>query len=223
MYGNEEEVGRAVRESGLRREDVFITTKLPPDRVGRERETLEASLEALGVDHVDLWLIHWPPSSPADSIPVWRELLAARDEGLARAVGVSNYSTGRDRRADPGDRGEPGGQPDPVEPVAVRPAAARRAPGPGRGAGGVQPVQDQRPRRPGADPDRRRARRLPGPGGAALAHRPRDRGDPEVGDPGADHAPTSTSSTSRSPPRRCATSTRSARSDSAVSFSRERR
>ncbi|MEU5907805.1 aldo/keto reductase [Micromonospora sp. NPDC047467] len=93
MYGNEREVGRAVRESGLRREDIFITTKLPPDRVGRERETLEASLEALGVDQVDLWLIHWPPSSPGDSIPMWRELLAARDENLARAVGVSNYST----------------------------------------------------------------------------------------------------------------------------------
>ncbi|MEH1165444.1 aldo/keto reductase [Micromonospora sp. CPCC 205539] len=93
VYGNEKEVGRAVKESGLRREDIFITTKLPPDRVGRERQTLEASLDALGVDHVDLWLIHWPPSSPGDSIPLWRELLAARDEDLARAVGVSNYST----------------------------------------------------------------------------------------------------------------------------------
>ncbi|MFI6780026.1 aldo/keto reductase [Micromonospora sp. NPDC050276] len=95
VYGNEREVGRAVRESGLRREDVFITTKLPPNRVGQERATLEASLEALGVDHVDLWLIHWPPSSPTDSIPLWRELLAARDENLTRAVGVSNYSTGQ--------------------------------------------------------------------------------------------------------------------------------
>lgn len=93
MYGNEEEVGRAVAESGLRREDVFITTKLPPERVGRERETIEQSLRALGVDFVDLWLVHWPPSSPGDSIPVWREMLAARDEGLVRAVGVSNYST----------------------------------------------------------------------------------------------------------------------------------
>ena len=93
MYGNEEEVGRAVAESGLRREDVFITTKLPPDRVGRERETIEASLRALGVDQVDLWLVHWPPSNRTDSIPVWREMLAARDKGLTRAVGVSNYST----------------------------------------------------------------------------------------------------------------------------------
>ncbi|MGS2616504.1 aldo/keto reductase [Micromonospora sp. LZ34] len=93
MYRNEEEVGRAVQESGLRREDVFLTTKLLPGDVGRERAAIEASLRALGVDHVDLWLVHWPPSNPADSIPVWREMLAARDEGLARAVGVSNYST----------------------------------------------------------------------------------------------------------------------------------
>ncbi|MCW3815505.1 aldo/keto reductase [Micromonospora sp. DR5-3] len=93
MYGNEQEVGRAVKESGLRREDVFITTKLPPERAGRERETIEASLRALDTDYIDLWLIHWPPASPGDSIPVWREFLAARDEGLARTVGVSNYST----------------------------------------------------------------------------------------------------------------------------------
>ncbi|MET7749571.1 aldo/keto reductase [Micromonospora sp. NPDC005367] len=93
VYGNEKEVGQAVQESDLRREDLFITTKLPPDRVGRERETLEASLRSLGTDYVDLWLIHWPPSSPGDSIPLWRELLAAREENLVRAVGVSNYST----------------------------------------------------------------------------------------------------------------------------------
>ncbi|MEU5550602.1 MULTISPECIES: aldo/keto reductase [unclassified Micromonospora] len=93
MYGNEEEVGRAVRESGLRREDVFITTKLPADQVGRERETIEASLRALGLDYVDLWLLHWPPSDPGALIPTWREMLAARDANLARAVGVSNFST----------------------------------------------------------------------------------------------------------------------------------
>src|SRR2546430_357960 len=63
MYGNEEEVGRALRDSGIRREDVFVTTKIPAGRVGRERETLDASLTALGTDHVDLWLIHSPPSS----------------------------------------------------------------------------------------------------------------------------------------------------------------
>lgn len=93
MYGNEEEVGGALRDSGLRREDVFVTTKIPSGRAGRERETLEASLTALGTDRVDLWLIHSPPSSAAGSVAMWRQLLTLRDEGLARAVGVSNYST----------------------------------------------------------------------------------------------------------------------------------
>lgn len=92
MYGNEQEVGRAIRDSGLRREDVFVTTKIPAGGAGRERQVLADSLAALGTDHVDLWLIHSPPSR-TDSVAMWQELLAVRDEGLARAVGVSNYST----------------------------------------------------------------------------------------------------------------------------------
>jgi diketogulonate reductase-like aldo/keto reductase len=94
MYRNEAEVGRAVRDSGLDRRDVFITTKLPPGNVGRERATLDASLRALGTDYVDLWLVHWPPAGQA-SPRVWEEFLAVRNEGLARAVGVSNYSIGQ--------------------------------------------------------------------------------------------------------------------------------
>lgn len=90
-YGNEAEVGRALRDSGLDRRDVFVVTKLPPSGNGRERKTLAASLRALGTDYVDLWLVHWPPGGKARP-NTWRELLAARDEGLARAVGVSNYS-----------------------------------------------------------------------------------------------------------------------------------
>src|SRR4051794_14081480 len=90
MYGNEAEVGRALRDSGVPRDEVFVTTKLPPDRAGRERATLDASLAALDVGAVDLWLIHWPPRR-GKSVAVWRELLAARDQGRARAVGVSNY------------------------------------------------------------------------------------------------------------------------------------
>jgi 2,5-diketo-D-gluconate reductase A len=90
MYGNEAEIGRAVRDSGVAREDIFITTKLPPERAGRERRTLAASLAALDTEYVDLWLIHWPPSRRA-GVSTWREFLAVRDEGLARSVGVSNY------------------------------------------------------------------------------------------------------------------------------------
>jgi 2,5-diketo-D-gluconate reductase A len=90
-YGNEREVGAGVRAAGVPRDELFLTTKLPPDRAGRERETLEESLAALGVDYVDLWLVHWPPSD-LPGVATWRELERARAEGLARAVGVSNYS-----------------------------------------------------------------------------------------------------------------------------------
>ena len=91
LYRNERDVGRAVRDSGVPREQVFVTTKLPPGNAGREERTLSESLRALGMDHVDLWLVHWPPREQA-LVSTWEALLAARDQGLARAVGVSNYS-----------------------------------------------------------------------------------------------------------------------------------
>jgi 2,5-diketo-D-gluconate reductase A len=90
-YGNEEQVGQAVAESGVRREDIFLTTKLPSSRAGRERETLESSLDALAFECVDLWLVHWPPSGDARP-DVWERLLELQAEGLTREVGVSNYS-----------------------------------------------------------------------------------------------------------------------------------
>ena len=90
-YGNEQQVGQAVAECGLPREEIFVTTKLPPSRAGRERATLEDSLDALGFGYVDLWLIHWPPRDGARP-DVWERLLELRAEGLAREVGVSNYS-----------------------------------------------------------------------------------------------------------------------------------
>jgi diketogulonate reductase-like aldo/keto reductase len=91
MYGNERQVGEGVAESGVPRAEIFVTTKLPQGRAGRERETLEKSLAALGFEYVDLWLIHWPPGGRARP-EVWERLLELRGEGLAREVGVSNYS-----------------------------------------------------------------------------------------------------------------------------------
>ena len=91
MYANEAEVGRAVRDSELVRQEVFLTTKLRASDAGRERKVLSASLRALGTDHLDLWLVHWPPRGRT-SVTVWREFLELRNEGLVRAVGVSNYS-----------------------------------------------------------------------------------------------------------------------------------
>jgi diketogulonate reductase-like aldo/keto reductase len=90
-YDNERDVGRAIRDSGIARDEVFVTTKMPAENVGSERATLEQSLTAMAVDHVDLWLVHWPPGQTA-GVSSWREFVQAREDGLARAIGVSNYS-----------------------------------------------------------------------------------------------------------------------------------
>jgi 2,5-diketo-D-gluconate reductase A len=90
-YGNERDVGRAIQAGSVARDDLFVTTKMPAEDVGRERATLEASLAALATDHVDLWLVHWPPGDTAGVKP-WREFVRAREDGLTRAIGVSNYS-----------------------------------------------------------------------------------------------------------------------------------
>jgi diketogulonate reductase-like aldo/keto reductase len=92
MYGNEAEVGRALRDSRLDRREVFVTTKLPPGNTGREEQTIAASLRGLDTDYVDLWLVHWPPGRQA-VLPTWREFVSIRGRGLARSIGVSNYST----------------------------------------------------------------------------------------------------------------------------------
>ena len=92
LYRNEESVGAALRASGVPREDVFITTKLLPPRapvLGRDAGALlEASLRRLGLDYVDLYLIHWPNRWAKGQ---WKALQKAQERGLARAIGVSNY------------------------------------------------------------------------------------------------------------------------------------
>jgi diketogulonate reductase-like aldo/keto reductase len=87
-YGNEESVGRALRDSGVPRAEVFITTKFYPAQDDPEAEA-QRSLERLGVDHVDLYIIHWPQGGPAWA---WPGMERAHDRGLARSIGVSNYS-----------------------------------------------------------------------------------------------------------------------------------
>ena len=90
VYGNEREVGRALAESGVPRDDVFVTTKCPPGRAGQELDILRESLELLQTDHVDLWLIHWPGEGSANT-DMWRAFVEARQAGLAREIGVSNF------------------------------------------------------------------------------------------------------------------------------------
>jgi len=90
-YGNEAGIGSALASAGLDRDSIFLTTKLPAENVGRECQTIEESLTKLGVDHVDLWLVHWPPNRQA-SPEVWAEVIKAQQDGLATNIGVSNYS-----------------------------------------------------------------------------------------------------------------------------------
>jgi diketogulonate reductase-like aldo/keto reductase len=91
IYKNERSVGAAIARSGLRREDVFVTTKWLPLRGARGE--LARSLERLRLEYVDLYLVHWPV--PLRSGSGWAELVRLRERGLARAIGVSNYSSRR--------------------------------------------------------------------------------------------------------------------------------
>ena len=86
-YGNEASVGRALRESGVPRSEVFITTKFYPARQDPVAEA-EASLRRLGVDQVDLYLVHWPQGGP---LRAWPGMEQARVRGLAKSIGVSNF------------------------------------------------------------------------------------------------------------------------------------
>jgi len=88
-YGNEESVGQGLRESGVPREDVFITTKFFPSRQDPVEE-IERSLRRLGVDYVDLYIVHWPAGGPTWA---WPGMEQARKLGHARSIGVSNFGT----------------------------------------------------------------------------------------------------------------------------------
>ncbi|MCD8352382.1 MAG: aldo/keto reductase [Planctomycetaceae bacterium] len=90
IYGNEKGVGQGVRDSGVAREKLFITTKLWNDdmRAGRQLQAIDASLKDLGMDYVDLYLIHWPVENYVESWVAMEKILAS---GKARAIGVSNF------------------------------------------------------------------------------------------------------------------------------------
>lgn len=94
QYGNEAEIGAAIHDSGLEREEIFITTKILSRDLERVDAVLEASLSALRTDYVDLWLIHDPPA-PGLSERLWDGLIRHREAEHARAIGVSEYSTGQ--------------------------------------------------------------------------------------------------------------------------------
>ncbi|WP_020209792.1 2,5-didehydrogluconate reductase DkgB [Gilvimarinus chinensis] len=102
IYGNEEDVGRAIAESSVARNDVFITTKVWNDKLSQKEflPSVKQSLEKLKTDYVDLVLIHWP--SPQGGEPMQEylgELLKAQQEGLAKQIGVSNFTIAQTQQA----------------------------------------------------------------------------------------------------------------------------
>jgi 2,5-diketo-D-gluconate reductase A len=93
MYGNEAQVGEAVRESGLDRDDVFVTSKLNNGYHGYDEalSAFDESLKALGFDHLDLFLVHWPLPDVGDYVETWKAMEEIYRSGRARAIGVSNF------------------------------------------------------------------------------------------------------------------------------------
>lgn len=93
VYGNEEGVGRAIAASGIPRDELFITTKLWNSEQGRDtaRPAIEASLQKLGLDYVDLYLIHWPRPDKDRYVETWQQFETFQADGLTRSIGVSNF------------------------------------------------------------------------------------------------------------------------------------
>jgi len=94
IYGNEEGVGRAIKECGVDRKDLFITTKVWNDRHGFDEtmKAFEESINKLGLDYIDLYLIHWPVPKIGLYVKSWEALMQLREEGRVRSIGVSNFN-----------------------------------------------------------------------------------------------------------------------------------
>jgi len=93
VYGNEAAVGRAVASSGIPREEVFVTTKLATSDQGFQasQDALKASLERLGLEYVDLYLIHWPAGNPGKYVDSWGGLMKRKEDGDTKSIGLANF------------------------------------------------------------------------------------------------------------------------------------
>ena len=191
MYGNEKGVGEAIRASGIPRDELFITSKLnngfhEPDVA---RKAFEQTLADLGLDQVDLFLIHWPLPTQYDGdfVSTWKTLdrvQGGRPRPLHRRLQLPARPPRAARRR---DRRGARGQPDRGAPVLHQRGRPRRQPRrrhPGRVLVADRP--GRRPRRPGHRQDRRARGAYAGPGDPALAPPARRHRLPEVLDPGAD-------------------------------------
>lgn len=92
IYGNEEGVGAAIAKSGIPREELFITTKLWNDRHEDAEAALQESLDKLGLDYLDLYLIHWPSTNTGNFKAAWKSLEKAQEQGLTKSIGVANFT-----------------------------------------------------------------------------------------------------------------------------------
>ena len=94
IYGNEEGVGQGMRDSGVARGDIYLTTKLWNDEQGYDStlKAFDASLERLGTDYIDLYLIHWPAPTRERYVDTWKAFVKLKEEGRARSIGVSNFN-----------------------------------------------------------------------------------------------------------------------------------
>lgn len=93
-YRNEAEVGEAVRRSGVDRDELIVTSKIPGRDHGHDEAiaSIRGSLERLGLERIDLQLIHWPNPSVGKWLDTWRGMIEAREQGLVRSIGVSNFT-----------------------------------------------------------------------------------------------------------------------------------
>ena len=200
-YRNEAGVGAAIAATGVRREDVFVTTKLWNSEQGYDStlRAFEQSLERLGTGHVDLYLIHWPLPSTG---PLPRHLARLRtDPGGRRRPLDRRLQLPRrgPRAAGAGGRAAADRQPDRAAPAPPAGRAARLARRPRRRHRGLEPARPGRAARRRDDRNRRRPPRPDaGAGDPSLAPADRQRRDPEIGRPRSGFARTSSSSTSSS-------------------------
>ncbi len=180
MYANEADVGRAIKDSGLDRSEIFITTKIRPSDAGKARSVLRHSLSALGTEHLDLWLVHWPPSQRGGSRQLWNELIEIQAEGHVTDIGVSNYTLPELDELTRSSGQNAGAEPDRLGPVSLRRWRTSRPRGARDRRRGLQRAEEHRPGRSRAREDSRCPRREHGPGSAPLAPGTRHRRDPEV-------------------------------------------